>query len=248
MSVSNGKYLELDLNQQVWKGIPISKDEIKTWLLGSGLAAKIYYERMNTQIKPVDPENSLMIFNGVLTGSLTPTGCRSSWCGRSPLTRFWNESIMGNYWGAEKISDLHAVSYANSLCNRYGLDTISTSAVAAFAMEALGLCKFLVKGLVKLVEIVNSAFNWDWLPADAVTIGERIFQLERLINLRLDLTPADDVLPQRLITEHRPSGEAAGVTPDMELMLPIYYRFRDWDDQGRPSKKRIKALGLDVVQ
>jgi aldehyde:ferredoxin oxidoreductase len=34
------------------------------------------------------------------------------------------------------IDDLEAVAKANELCNRYGLDTISTGAVIAFAMEA----------------------------------------------------------------------------------------------------------------
>jgi len=34
------------------------------------------------------------------------------------------------------IDDLNAVSFANDLCNRYGLDTISTGVVIAFGMEA----------------------------------------------------------------------------------------------------------------
>jgi len=34
------------------------------------------------------------------------------------------------------IDNLNAVSFANDLCNRYGLDTISTGAAIAFGMEA----------------------------------------------------------------------------------------------------------------
>lgn len=34
------------------------------------------------------------------------------------------------------IDNLEAIAYANELCNRYGIDTISTGAVIAFAMEA----------------------------------------------------------------------------------------------------------------
>jgi len=34
------------------------------------------------------------------------------------------------------IDDLNAVSFANDLCNRYGVDTISTGVAIAFAMEA----------------------------------------------------------------------------------------------------------------
>ena len=42
-----------------------------------------------------------MVFNGLLSGTFAPTGCRSSWCARSPLTGIWGESNMGGHWGAE---------------------------------------------------------------------------------------------------------------------------------------------------
>ncbi|HLE27676.1 MAG TPA: aldehyde ferredoxin oxidoreductase family protein [Anaerolineales bacterium] len=41
-------------------------------------------------------------------------------------------STFGSYCG---VSDLNAVSYANKLCNEYGLDTIGTGATVAWAME-----------------------------------------------------------------------------------------------------------------
>jgi aldehyde:ferredoxin oxidoreductase len=41
-------------------------------------------------------------------------------------------STFGNYCG---VSDLAAVSYANQICNQYGLDTISCGATIAWAME-----------------------------------------------------------------------------------------------------------------
>jgi len=47
------------------------------------------------------------------------------------------------------------------------------------------------------------------------------------------------VLPIRLTTEPRPTGSAAGVLPDMELMLKDYYRLRKWDENGAPTKEAI---------
>jgi aldehyde:ferredoxin oxidoreductase len=44
------------------------------------------------------------------------------------------ETIAG-FGGMCYVSSFEAVALANSLCNRYGLDTISTSAVIAFGME-----------------------------------------------------------------------------------------------------------------
>ncbi|MEM7133125.1 MAG: aldehyde ferredoxin oxidoreductase family protein [Chloroflexota bacterium] len=41
-------------------------------------------------------------------------------------------STLGSYCG---VSDLHAVTYANQLCNQYGVDTISAGATIAWAME-----------------------------------------------------------------------------------------------------------------
>lgn len=613
MPVYAGRFLRVDLTNGTWHDEPIIEEQVKKWLLGSGFAAKLFYDEMDPSLDPLDPSSPLLVFNGVLAGTFAPTGCRSSWCGRSPLTGIWNEANVGHHWGAElrfagydgllitgraekpvylwinglensielrdashvwgkdyfetadalltetdtraqvagigpagenlvkiagimngpshyvraaarggmgallgsknlkaivvrgkqrpqypdqkafrdevkaqnafikensvgmsnlgtaggiigteKFGDMpmrnwrlgswdeaekvsgqtiydkylvkhtrcyacpigsgkevevaegeyrtprgegveyetiagfagltrnanaESVILANSLCNRYGLDTISTSSVIAFAMEAyereliglhdtggvelrfgdadavialvekiayrrdigdvlaegvreaarrigneaeefaihvkgmevayhdprafvsmavnyatanrggchlealsywngygiyhpdlgypetlpyhestpeqaklafdyqnylsvynpLGLCKFIAKGLVgpqRIAQIVNSALGWDWTPDDVLTMGARLFQLKRLINLRLGVTHADDTLPKRLLTEARPTGHAAGVLPDLEVMLPVYYQLRDWDETGTPRQARLEQLGL----
>ena len=613
MSVYAGKFLRVDLTKGAWREEMISDEQVRKWLLGSGFAARLYYEEMDPTLSPLDPASPLLVFNGVLAGTFAPTGCHSSWCGRSPLTGIWNEATVGSYWGAElrfsgydglvitgrssrpvylwinslsgtielrdashlwgkdyfetadtllletdkraqvagigpagenlvkiagvmvgpshyvraaargglgalmgskqlkaivvrggerpdypdqkafrdvvkeqnayikensvalsnfgtaggvigmeKLGDLpiqnwrlgswpdvekisgqtmygkylirhthcyacpigcgkeieitegkyvvprgegveyetvagfsslasnpspEAVALANSLCNRYGLDTISTSSVIAFAMEAyereiiglqdtggvelrfgcqdailaviekiafrrdigdtlaegvreaarrlgdeaegfaihvkglemayhdprafvnmavnyataargachleslsywngygipladlgypermpahesgaaqtklaydyqnymsvynpLGLCKFIAKGKLgpdRLCQTVNSALGWNWTPEQMLTIGDRLFQVKRLINVRLGVTAADDTLPRRLLTEPRPDGGAAGVLPDLKLMLGIYYDLRDWDENGAPRQRRLEKLGL----
>ncbi len=613
MTVYAGKYLRVDLSAGAWHEETISEAEVKMWLLGSGFAARLYYHEMDASLDPLDPASPLLIFNGLLAGTFAPTGCRTSFCGKSPLTGVWNEANLGHYWGAElrfagydgmvitgrsarpvylylnaleetialrdaghlwgkdyfetadtllaetdlraqvvgigpagenlvKIAGImcgpsdyvraaarggmgallgsknlkaivvrgkdkpeypdkklflntvkeqnayikknstamsqfgtaggvvatewygdmpmrnwtlgsweqaeavsgqtiyekylvrhthchacpigcgkeievtegdyitprgegieyetiagfggltqtdnrEALILANSLCNRYGLDTISTSSVIAFAMEAyereligpeqtgglelrfsspaailaaiekitfrqdigdtlaegvreaarrighgaedfaihvkgmevayhdprafvsmavnyatanrggchleaasywngygvtlpdagypeslphqesnaaqaklaydwqnyagvynpLGLCKFLIKGKVgpaRTAEIVNSALGWNWTAEDVLTIGDRLFQLKRLINLRLGVTAADDVLPKRLVAEPRPSGHAEGILPDMAVMMPVYYQLREWDENGAPRPERLAKLGL----
>jgi aldehyde:ferredoxin oxidoreductase len=111
----------------------------------------------------------------------------------------------------------------------------------------LGICKFIIKGKVgpqRTAELVNAALGWDWTPDDVLTTGERLFNLKRLINLRLGITRADDTLPQRFLTEPRPSGSAAGVLPDLEPMLDEYYEVRGWTPDGVPSSERLTALDL----
>jgi aldehyde:ferredoxin oxidoreductase len=611
MSAYAGKYLRIDLTNGEWQSVAIHPEEVEKWLLGSGFAAKLLYDELEPDRDPLDPDSPLLIFNGVLAGTIAPTGCRTSFCGLSPLTGIWNEANLGSHWGAmlrfaghdglvitgraerpvylwvdeegvelrdaaavwgkdyfeaadtllaetdpkakvvgigqagenlvrmagimsgpsdyvraaarggmgalmgsknlkaivvrgkqkptypdakafreivkeqnryiqdtsiamtklgtaggvvateeygdipisnwrlgswpeaekvtgatlyEKywikdtrcyacpigcgkevevtagkyqtprgegveyetiagfaasceISNLESIVLANSLCNRYGLDTISTSSAVAFAMEAfekglidtgdtggvevrfghpdamlalveqiafrrhvgellgqgvreaarqlgpdaedfalhvkglevayhdprafvgmavnyatavrggchleaatywngygvnlpdlgypetldrlvsspaqvklaydwqnyagvynpLGLCKFLIKGRLggeQLAQLINAALGWEWTKDDILTAGKRIFQLKRLINVRLGVTAADDILPKRFLEEPRPAGSAAGNLPDMALMMPLYYELRDWDEDGVPRPERLAELGL----
>jgi aldehyde:ferredoxin oxidoreductase len=611
--VYSGQLVRIDLTEGVHKVASIDDGDVRRVLLGSGLAAKIYYEEMDPVVDPLDPASPLLAFTGLLTGTFSPTGCRSSWCGRSPLTGIWNEANMGGHWGAElrfagfdgliitgraaapvylwihdgqveirpaahlwgldhfqtfeklreetdaraqlacigpagenlvrlanvmqggqehgrtagrggmgallgsknlkaivvrgtdkptypdlrafrgfvqdinkfiklnsvglsqlgtaggvpgteltgdlplknwtlgnwkeeaarisgqriaetiferhthcfacpigcgktvkiddgpyagvyghgpeyetlagfggncQCDDLNAISWMNDLCNRYGLDTISTSSAIAFAMEAydqglisqeqtgaldltwgnadamigaihaiarregigalladgvraaaqrigpeaealaihvkglelpyhdprafvdmaanyataargachlesisywlgygvrydvygwynpvdydphdsvgkgqvavdfqnymavynpLGLCKFIAKGKIEpqhIADLVNAALGWDWTAGDLLRTGERLCNLKRLINLRLGITSADDTLPDRLLTEPRPSGGAQGVLPDLGTMLEEYYNARGWTPEGVPSPERLAMLGL----
>jgi aldehyde:ferredoxin oxidoreductase len=119
------------------------------------------------------------------------------------------------------------------------------------AYNPLGICKFIIKGKVgprQTAELVNAALAWDWTPDDVLETGERLFNLKRLINLRLGITRAEDTLPQRLLTEPRPSGSAAGVLPDLDPMLDEYYQARGWTPDGVPTPERLTALGLDTDQ
>ncbi len=61
----------------------------------------------------------------------------SEWQGKAldPLSggpEYETASVFGSYCD---IDDLHAIAYANQLCNQYGVDTISAGATMAFAIE-----------------------------------------------------------------------------------------------------------------
>ncbi|MGD8968678.1 MAG: aldehyde ferredoxin oxidoreductase family protein [Anaerolineae bacterium] len=111
----------------------------------------------------------------------------------------------------------------------------------------LGLCKFMIKGgmdPLRTTELLNAATGWDWAAGDLLQVGERLFNLKRLINLRLGVDQTQDILPPRLLTEPRPSGTAAGNLPDLDLLLPLFYERRGWTSDGRPTRVRLEALGL----
>jgi aldehyde:ferredoxin oxidoreductase len=136
--------------------------------------------------------------------------------------------------------------------DRFASDEATVRLVIAFqdflaVYNPLGLCKFMVKGgmdPVQTADLVNAATGWTWTADRLVRFGERLFNLKRLINLRLGITRADDTLPRRFLAEPRPSGTAAGVLPDLERMLGLYYELRGWDAQGRPKREHLEELGL----
>jgi len=72
--------------------------------------------------------------------------------------------------------------------------------------------------------------------------GERIYNLERLINVRQGLTDGD-ALPSRLTAEPQLDGGADSIVK-FAPMLKKYYRIRGWDGHGVPKRKVLKKLGL----
>jgi aldehyde:ferredoxin oxidoreductase len=74
--------------------------------------------------------------------------------------------------------------------------------------------------------------------------GERIWNLERLFNLKAGLTGKDDTLPPRMLKEPMPEGPAKGHVVELDKMLPEYYRLRGWDENGVPTPEKLKELGL----
>jgi len=93
----------------------------------------------------------------------------------------------------------------------------------------------------------------EWLDAvgldvegDPATVGERVWTLTRLFNVREGLDRADDALPPTL-REPLSSGPNEGETVDVatfEAMLEAYYRRRGWGANGRPTRETVDRLGL----
>ena len=110
----------------------------------------------------------------------------------------------------------------------------------------LGLCKFTARGSMQpsaVARMVNLATGWDWTAEEVIRMGEKLFNLKRLINIRYGVGRQDDTLPSRFLTP-RPSGGAAGVVPDLDPMLAEYYALRGWDEQGVPTPERLREVGL----
>jgi aldehyde:ferredoxin oxidoreductase len=80
---------------------------------------------------------------------------------------------------------------------------------------------------------------------DYLRAGERIWNLERMFNLKAGFTSADDNLPERLLKCPIKTGPSKGEISHLGDMLPEYYQLRGWDEQGVPTPEKIKELALD---
>jgi aldehyde:ferredoxin oxidoreductase len=79
-------------------------------------------------------------------------------------------------------------------------------------------------------------------------IGERIYNIERLFNLREGLSKEDDSLPNRFLNEPLQEGPAKGHVVNIEQMLLEYYRIRGWDEMGIPSERKLEELSLEPLR
>ena len=71
--------------------------------------------------------------------------------------------------------------------------------------------------------------------------------LKRLFNLKMGITPADDVLPH-IMLEPKDVGDSAGKVPNFDTIKEGYYKYRTFDrTTGYPSKEKLKTLGLDNI-
>ncbi len=79
-------------------------------------------------------------------------------------------------------------------------------------------------------------------------IGERIYNLERLFNIREGLTRDNDILPPRFRNESLPEGPAKGHTLNIDNLLLEYYHIRGWGDLGVPSDRKLEELNIHPIQ
>ena len=81
-----------------------------------------------------------------------------------------------------------------------------------------------------------------------IKAGERIYNLERLFNMREGLQRKDDYLPERFIKEPVPDGASKGQIFEMDRLLDDYYQARGWDIKtGVPTKAKLEELDLAAI-
>jgi aldehyde:ferredoxin oxidoreductase len=117
---------------------------------------------------------------------------------------------------------------------------------ATAAVDSTGLCVFTTFAwtLNDIAPQVDAACDGSWTPERMLEMGERIWNMERLFNMRAGFTAKDDNLPPRLVTEAAKTGPAKGLTNGLAKMLPEYYQLRGWTSDGVPTNETLSRLAV----
>ena len=120
--------------------------------------------------------------------------------------------------------------------------------------DSLTQCRFVSEGgWGKAVndryrDAINAATGWDLTTEEVEAVGERIYNVERLINVERGIASREtDTLPYRVQHEPIPEGPSAGMycpPEELEAMLGEYYEFRGWDENGEPTAETLERLDL----
>ncbi len=117
-------------------------------------------------------------------------------------------------------------------------------------VNALVLCLFMVDGggwsLTSLAEMFNAITGWGYTVDDLMLAGERIFNLQRILNVRDGYDAKTDVLPKKMYNSAKQGFRAGKVIPFKEMMAD-YYKIRGWDSNGSPGIETLKRLGLSLM-
>jgi aldehyde:ferredoxin oxidoreductase len=118
------------------------------------------------------------------------------------------------------------------------------------AVDSLVLCKFTSMAVADeyFARVLSAVTGIKYSTGDMIKVGERVWNLERLYNLREGFTSKDDTLPSRLLNEPAPDGASKGWVVHLEPMLKEYYRARGWNEYGVPTPQKLAELELQEMQ
>jgi len=96
-------------------------------------------------------------------------------------------------------------------------------------------------------EFIRAAIGRDVPWTEMIALGERIWNLEKLFNLKAGLTREDDRLPGKCFEPilGKTSQSAVMEEEKFEAMLDEYYSLRGWDSAGIPGKRKLAELGIE---
>lgn len=91
----HGKFLKVDLTENHISELPLDEEDLKKFIGGTSLSAKLIYDQVKKGLDPLSPESPLVFSTGPLTATSFPMVSRYAVSGISPLTGYWGEATSG---------------------------------------------------------------------------------------------------------------------------------------------------------
>ena len=113
-------------------------------------------------------------------------------------------------------------------------------------IDSLGLCLFtsFALGPDDYKDMFNAIVGQDLTKETLLEAGDRIWNIERIFNLKSGISPEQDTLPRRLLTEPIPNGPCKGHVHRLPELLPEYYKERGWSENGLPTEPKLSQLSI----
>jgi len=108
-------------------------------------------------------------------------------------------------------------------------------------------CEYMTSGGLTLkdqITLLNYVTGWNVKANGMLKIGERIFNLQRVINVRFGVSRKDDTLPLRIFEPLKEGVNAGKIPATFEKALKAYYKLRGWDADGKPTVEKLAELNL----
>lgn len=110
--------------------------------------------------------------------------------------------------------------------------------------NSMTICQFYNPPVPFIVELLSMAMEENFRPEDLVLVGDRIFALKRLLNIKLGWKPEVQKIPNVML--QRLEGPTEENIPDYRIQLKEWYEFRNYDQEtGLPKEEELKRLNLE---
>ncbi|MHA1769589.1 MAG: aldehyde ferredoxin oxidoreductase family protein [Candidatus Thorarchaeota archaeon] len=115
------------------------------------------------------------------------------------------------------------------------------------AMDSMVVCRFtnFAWTVDDYADMLAACTGFELSGKELLTIGERIYNLERMFNVTEGFSSADDTLPPRF-RNPLPEGGSRNRVVHLDEMLTKYYSIRGWDEHGGPTEKTLKRLNIPM--
>jgi len=114
------------------------------------------------------------------------------------------------------------------------------------AADSLVLCRFsqFAMNPDHYAHLLRAVTNLPFTARDLISIGERIYNLERASNIREGFGRREDTLPRRVLETPLSEGHSKNITVALDPMLDEYYKLRGWTSNGAPTANMLLELKL----